>query len=67
MVPSGFACMPDTAVGCTSWSGLPLLASTAASKAAFAVWPGPLPMAESNGGGPMEAELWLTVLGPRSG
>jgi hypothetical protein len=60
--------MPDTGVGCTSWRGLLLrLASAAASKAAFAACPGPLPMAESNDGGLMAPAFWSRELGARSG
>jgi hypothetical protein len=58
MPPRVLAAKPDTGVGCTSWRGLLLrLASAAASKAAFAAWTDPLPMAESSEGGLMVPAL----------
>ena len=70
MAPRALLAMLGTDVGCTSWMGLLLRsASAAASKAAFAVCPSPLPMAESNEDGFMATAFWLLelLLGPGSG
>ena len=68
-MPRALAEKPDTGEGCTSWRGLLLrLARVAASKAAFAACPGPLPKAAaSKEPGLMPVVFEFIVLRARSG